>query len=84
MSSDKKAFLQKALLKEIFREEEPNPDFGWSVEYSGKHRERQFGSANALYSAMDISRENKKARTGALLINWGFFWCPPCSVSYHG
>ena len=76
VSGDKKAFLQKALLKEIFRKEGPNPDFGWSVEYSGKHRERQFGSANALYSAMDISRENKKARTGAMLKNWEFFGAP--------
>ncbi|WP_144207758.1 nitroreductase family protein [Shewanella donghaensis] len=54
----------------------PNPDFNWLAKYNGIHRERQFGSANALYSAIDVTREDKKARQMAMIRNWQFFDAP--------
>ncbi|WP_445776405.1 nitroreductase [Shewanella sp.] len=54
----------------------PNPDFNWLPQYQGVHRERQFGSANALYSSVGIAREDKKARQMAMVRNWQFFDAP--------
>ncbi|MEH6463033.1 MAG: nitroreductase [Shewanella psychromarinicola] len=54
----------------------PNPDFNWLPQYQGVHRERQFGSANALYSAIGVAREDKKARQMAMIRNWQFFDAP--------
>ncbi|MBV1909060.1 MAG: nitroreductase [Kangiellaceae bacterium] len=54
----------------------PNPDFNWLPKYEGHHRERQFGSANALYSSLGIAREDKQARQMAMLRNWQFFDAP--------
>jgi len=54
----------------------PNPDFNWKVKYEGVHRERQFGSADALYSSMGIERQDKDARLMAMLRNWTFFDAP--------
>ena len=54
----------------------PNPDFNWVAKYQGVHRERQFGSANALYTSLGISREDKKARQMAMIRNWQFFDAP--------
>lgn len=54
----------------------PNPDFNWLPQYKGIHRDRQFGSANALYSSLGITREDKKARQMAMIRNWQFFDAP--------
>ncbi|MGX9460527.1 nitroreductase [Shewanella sp. A14] len=54
----------------------PNPDFNWLPQYQGVHRERQFGSANALYSSIGVAREDKKARQMAMVRNWQFFDAP--------
>jgi nitroreductase len=54
----------------------PNPDFNWTPQYKGVHRDRQFGSANALYSAIGVAREDKKERQMAMLRNWQFFDAP--------
>jgi nitroreductase len=54
----------------------PNPDFNWLPQYQGIHRDRQFGSANALYSAIGVAREDKKARQMAMVRNWQFFDAP--------
>lgn len=71
----------KDLLKDKFLEllmsgAKPNPDFNWAPAYQGIHRERQFGSANALYGAMGIAREDKTARMMAMGRNWQFFDAP--------
>lgn len=76
VSGEKKEALKKALIEEMMKGKGPNPDFNWSVKYQGKHRERQFGSANALYSAMNIAREDKNARLMAMMKNWEFFNAP--------
>lgn len=54
----------------------PNPDFEWDVRYQGEHRERQFGSANALYGALGIERSDRQRRQVAMLRNWQFFDAP--------
>lgn len=68
--------LSKALVAAVMSGNPPNPDFDWSVKYQDEHRTRQFGSANALYSAMGIAREDKMARNIAMLRNWQFFDAP--------
>jgi len=76
LSGEKRDGLQNALVKEIMGGQQPNPDFDWLPKYQGKHRERQFGSANALYSAMGIARDDKQARQLSMLRNWQFFDAP--------
>ena len=56
--------------------QQPAPEFNWLPSYQGVHRERQFASANALYSAMGIAREDKQARQIAMVRNWSFFNAP--------
>lgn len=68
--------LQQAFIELLMSGAQPNPDFNWAPQYQGIHRDRQFGSANALYSAMGIAREDKKARQMAMVNNWQFFGAP--------
>jgi nitroreductase len=76
VSGDIKDELKQALLAEVMSGTPPNPDFNWFAKYEGKHRERQFGSANALYSSIGVTREDKKARQMAMIRNWQFFDAP--------
>lgn len=75
VSGEKKDLLKDKLLNALMSGK-PNPDFDWEVRYEGIHRDRQFGSANALYGAMDIAREDKQARQMAMMRNWTFFDAP--------
>jgi nitroreductase len=68
--------LQEKLVAAVMSGKEPNPDFAWYVKYQGIHRDRQFGSANALYSSMGIERQDKTGRLTAMLRNWMFFDAP--------
>ncbi len=76
VSGKKKDELKNKLIQTVMTQGKPNPDFNWKVGYEGVHRDRQFGSANALYSAMDIGREDKGKRQIAMLKNWAFFDAP--------
>ncbi len=76
VSGAKKDALKDALIGELMSGQGPKPDFNWSAKYSGVHRERQFGSADKLYSALDIAREDKSARQMAMVKNWEFFGAP--------
>lgn len=76
VSGAKKDELKKILVSTVMKQQAPEPDFNWKVAYQGVHRERQFGSANALYSAMGIAREDKMKRNMAMLRNWAFFDAP--------
>lgn len=76
VSGAKKDELKKLLVGTVMKQQQPAPDFNWQVAYQGIHRERQFGSANALYSAMGIAREDKMKRNMAMLRNWAFFDAP--------
>lgn len=68
--------LKAQFMQTLMSGSKPNPDFNWLPKYEGIHRERQFGSANALYSSINVGREDKKARQMAMLRNWQFFDAP--------
>ncbi|MFQ3194385.1 MAG: nitroreductase [Colwellia sp.] len=76
VSGQKKDLLKDDLLKAVMSGEAPNPDFNWLPKYEGVHRDRQFGSANALYSSIGVTREDKKGRQLAMIRNWSFFDAP--------
>ncbi|MFT6919966.1 MAG: nitroreductase [Cognaticolwellia sp.] len=76
VSGEKKEQLKKALISTVMKGAAPNPDFNWLPKYEGAHRDRQFGSANALYSAIGVTREDKQGRQLAMIRNWSFFDAP--------
>ena len=76
VSGAKKEQLKAELVAAVAGGRPANPDFEWDVRYQGEHRERQFGSANALYGAMGIERSDKQRRQVAMLRNWQFFDAP--------
>jgi nitroreductase len=76
VSGASKDQLKHELISAVSSGAPANPDFEWNVKYQGTHRERQFGSANALYSAMGIERTDKQRRQIAMLRNWSFFDAP--------
>jgi len=76
VSGAKKDALKEKLVNAVIGGNPPNPDFNWQIRYEGIHRDRQFGSANALYSSMGIDRSDKQARLAAMLRNWSFFDAP--------
>lgn len=80
VSGKKKDELKNKLIQNVMQQQKPNPDFNWNVAYTGEHRDRQFGSANALYTAMDIGREEKQKRQMAMLRNWAFFDAPHVAI----
>lgn len=76
VSGKTKDALKERLLEVVMSGKEPNPEFDWKARYTGIHRDRQFESANALYSSMNIERSDKNGRMMALLRNWEFFNAP--------
>jgi len=76
VSGASKDRLKQELVATVMSGKPANPDFEWDVRYQGVHRERQFGSANALYGAMGIDRQDKQRRQMAMLRNWQFFDAP--------
>lgn len=76
VSGSTKDKLKAKFMETLMSGAAPNPDFNWLPKYQGVHRERQFGSANALYSCLGIPREDKKARQMAMIRNWQFFDAP--------
>lgn len=68
--------LKDLLVNEVISKMTPNPDFDWKVKYEGVHKDRQYASAFALYDALGIDREDKAARSMAMLRNWSFFDAP--------
>jgi len=76
VSGARKDQLKEELIGAVLSGKPANPDFEWDIKYQGEHRERQFGSANALYGAMGIARTDKQRRQAAMLRNWNFFDAP--------
>lgn len=76
VSGEKLKTLKGELLKAVMSGKPPNPDFAWTVKYQGAHKDRQWGSAMALYGSMGIAREDKQARMMAMGRNWQFFGAP--------
>ena len=76
VSGETKDRLAKAFLEALMSGAAPNPDFNWNAKYEGIHRERQFGSAAALYDTLGIDRSDRQARNVAMARNWNFFGAP--------
>lgn len=76
VSGNTKDALKNNLLRAVMSGNEPNPEFDWKIRYTGIHRDRQYASANALYSSMNIERSDKNSRLMALVRNWEFFNAP--------
>ena len=76
VSGEKKEVLKNELLAVVMSGAAPNPDFNWLPKYEGIHRDRQFGSANALYNSIGVTREDKRGRQTAMIRNWQFFDAP--------
>ncbi|MFT5521001.1 MAG: nitroreductase [Enterobacterales bacterium] len=76
VSGKKKDALKDDLMATVMSGSPPNPDFNWLPKYEGIHRERQFGSANALYSTIGVTREDKRGRQLSMVRNWSFFDAP--------
>jgi nitroreductase len=76
VSGDMRDTVSNAMLAEVMSGKGPSPEFEWNVKYQDEHKDRQWGSAMALYGAMDIAREDKPARMQAMGRNWQFFGAP--------
>ena len=76
VSGKTKDELSAAMLAQVMDGKGPRPEFAWNVKYDGVHKDRQWGSAMALYGAMGIAREDKPARMQAMGRNWQFFGAP--------
>ena len=76
VSGETQESLKTEFMQTLMSGGKPNPDFNWLPQYEGIHRERQFGSANALYSSIGVAREDKKARQMSMVRNWQFFDAP--------
>jgi hypothetical protein len=74
-SGDKLEALRKRL-PEAFMKGEFTMDFPYDGKYEGVYKERQYASAEALYSAMGIAREEKDKRNVAFMRNFTFFEAP--------
>lgn len=54
----------------------PNPDYSYRKTFEGDYRTRQVECAIALYSKMDIGKDDKAGRMRAVLRNFAFFDAP--------
>jgi hypothetical protein len=51
-------------------------DFPYDGNYDGVYKDRQYGSAQALYDSVNITREDKAARHEQFMRNFAFFDAP--------
>lgn len=59
-----------------FMSGEMSMDFPYDGAYEGVYKERQYGSAQALYDSLGISRSEKEKRQEAFMRNFTFFDAP--------
>ena len=76
VSGGTKDKVSREMLAQVMDGKGPRPEFDWNVRYQGRHKDRQWGSAMALYGAMGIEREDKAGRMQAMGRNWQFFGAP--------
>lgn len=74
-SGDKIAALREQL-PALFMAGATSLDFPYDGAYSGVYRERQYGSAQALYAAVGIDRADKARRQQQFMRNFSFFDAP--------
>ncbi|MBL4866995.1 MAG: nitroreductase, partial [Pseudomonadales bacterium] len=66
----------RKLLPAAMSEGKMSFDFPFEGKYSGLYKERQHDSANVLYTALNIPREEKAERTKWFMKNYTFFDAP--------
>ena len=63
-------------MSERFMAGDMSMDFPYDGVYEGVYKERQYGSAQALYDAVNIAREDKAGRHQQFMRNFTFFDAP--------
>ncbi|HEX7819262.1 MAG TPA: nitroreductase family protein [Sphingobium sp.] len=76
VSGDPLERLRAALHGAVARGKPAVQDYPQHDGYRGVHRDRQIGSAKALYDALGIGREDRAERARAMLDNFRFFGAP--------
>jgi nitroreductase len=76
VSGEATARLSAALCAKANNEEPFDPDFPITTSYPGLYRQRQLGSAVALFAAQNIPRHYLAARNRSFLRNFSFFGAP--------
>jgi nitroreductase len=74
--SGAKLEILRAAMPQRFTEGNISMDFPYDGTYHGVYKERQYGAAQALYSAANIAREDKVARNIQFMRNFTFFDAP--------
>lgn len=74
-SGDARVALTSALVKAATGDA-PSPDFAWPGEYPEPYATHRRECGKALYSAMEIERHDKEARSDAWLRNFSAFGAP--------
>jgi nitroreductase len=68
--------MLRSSMSERFMAGELSMDFPYDGKYEGVYRERQYGSAQALYDAVNVAREDKAGRHAQFMRNFIFFDAP--------
>ena len=75
VSGDKLEYLRSEMPTQ-FMEGKMTMDFPYDGVYEGVYKERQHGSATALYNSVGITREDKAGRHEQFMRNFSFFGAP--------
>jgi nitroreductase len=77
VASGKKLQALKQALCEVMSRSEMDLDFPFDLrQYQGIYKERQVTAAEALFSAMELARDDKAGRQASFLRNYQFFDAP--------
>jgi nitroreductase len=74
--SGDKLEAMRATMPERFSSGNFSMDFPYDGSYQGVYKERQYGAAQALYDAVNITREDKARRNQQFMRNFTFFDAP--------
>lgn len=75
-SGELKDKLKQKMVENVTSGVDANPDYPYRSTFENEYRKRQIDCAVALYSSMDIGREDKEGRMRASLRNFEFFDAP--------
>ena len=75
-AGDLKNRLRKKMVENTAGGVKPNPDYEYRGDFIDEYRTRQVECAVALYSTMDIGRDDKEGRMRAVLRNFEYFDAP--------
>ena len=75
-SGELKDKLKQKMVENVTSGVDANPDYPYRSTFENEYRKRQIDCAVALYSSMDIGRDDKEGRMRASLRNFEFFDAP--------